>query len=125
MLLDVPCSATGTIRRHPDIARIKTPEEVVALAQVQARLLTAAVQMLAPGGLLVYCACSLQPEETVGVIDSLIAAGAPVKRLPIRAAEIGSWEEVLTTAGDLRTLPCHLDGLGGIDGFYAARLQRQ
>lgn len=124
VLLDVPCSATGTIRRHPDIARIKTPDEVAALSQVQARLLAAAVQMLAPGGLLVYCACSLQPEETEGIIDSLLAAGAPVRRLPIGAAEIEGWEEVLTTAGDLRTLPCHLDSLGGIDGFFAARLQR-
>lgn len=124
VLLDVPCSATGTIRRHPDIARIKTPDEVAALAQVQARLLAAAVQMVAPGGLLIYCACSLQPEETEGVIDSLLAAGAPVRRLPVGAAEIGGWEEVLTTAGDLRTLPSHLDSLGGIDGFYAARLQR-
>lgn len=125
VLLDVPCSATGTIRRHPDIARIKTPDEVAALAAVQARLLAAAVEMLAPGGVLVYCACSLQPEETESVIDSLLAAGAPVRRLPIGATEIGGWDEVLTTAGDLRTLPCHLDGLGGIDGFYAARLQRQ
>ncbi|MFO1113992.1 MAG: MFS transporter, partial [Rhodospirillales bacterium] len=109
----------------PDIARIKTPDEVAALAAVQARLVAAAVEMLAPGGVLVYCACSLQPEETESVIDSLLAAGAPVRRLPIGATEIGGWDEVLTTAGDLRTLPCHLDGLGGIDGFYAARLQRQ
>lgn len=124
VLLDVPCSATGTIRRHPDIAHLKSAEEVASLVKVQTRLLTAAVQMLKPGGLLVYCACSLQPEEGVGVVDSLIAAGLPIQRVPILANELGDWGDFLTTAGDLRTLPCHLGDAGGIDGFYAARLRR-
>lgn len=124
VLLDVPCSATGTIRRHPDIAHLKSAEEVGALVKVQTRLLTAAIQMLKPGGLLVYCACSLQPEEGVGVVDSLIAAGLPIQRVPILANELGNWGDLLTTAGDLRTLPCHLGDAGGIDGFYAARLRR-
>ena len=125
VLLDVPCSATGTIRRHPDIARLKTADEIAALVPVQRRLLAAAAQMLKPGGLLVYCACSLQPEEGVGVVDSLIAAGLPVERVPIRADELEGWADFLTTAGDLRTLPCHLGDAGGIDGFYAARLRRR
>ena len=125
VLLDAPCSATGTIRRHPDVARIKTAAEVAKLAAVQARLLAAAVQMVRPGGLLVYCACSLQPEEGPHIVDSLIAAGAPVARVPIDAVECGGWDEVLTSSGELRTLPCHLGGEGGIDGFYAARLQRR
>ncbi len=125
VLLDAPCSATGTIRRHPDVARIKSAAEVAKLAAVQARLLAAAVEMLRPGGLLVYCACSLQPEEGARLVDSLVEGGAPVNRSPIEAAEIGGWEEVLTSTGELRTLPCHLSDAGGIDGFYAARLQRR
>ena len=125
VLLDVPCSSTGTIRRHPDIAVSKTPAEVVKLAAVQRRLLASAAGLLAPGGTLVYCACSLQPEEGAGVVDSLVGPGQPYARVPIEAAEVGGWPEVLTSAGDLRTLPCHLGDQGGLDGFYAARLRKQ
>jgi 16S rRNA (cytosine967-C5)-methyltransferase len=60
----------------------------------------------------------------VGVVDSLIAAGLPIQRVPVLANELGDWGDFLTTAGDLRTLPCHLGDAGGIDGFYAARLRR-
>ena len=125
VLLDAPCSATGTIRRHPDVARLKSEAEVGELAAVQRRLLLASIEMLAPGGLLVYCACSLQPSEGEDLIDSLIAEGAPITRLPIRPDEIGGCAEVLTSLGDLRTLPCHLTEFGGLDGFYAARLRRR
>jgi 16S rRNA (cytosine967-C5)-methyltransferase len=124
VVLDAPCSATGTIRRHPDVARLKSPGEVRLLADVQKRLLVAALRMLKPGGLLVYCACSLQPEEGIEVIDSLFAEGFPVKKVPVFAAEFEGWDELLTTAGDLRTLPCHLEGAGGMDGFFASRLRR-
>jgi 16S rRNA (cytosine967-C5)-methyltransferase len=124
VLLDAPCSATGTIRRHPDVARLKSPGEVRSLAGVQRRLLVAALRMLKPGGSLVYCACSLQPEEGIEVVDSLIAEGLPVRKVPAFAAEFEGWDEFLTTAGDLRTLPCHLDGAGGMDGFFASRLRR-
>jgi len=125
VLLDAPCTGTGTIRRHPDIAHLKRPSDVAALAQVQDRLLAAAVEMLAPGGRLVYATCSLQPEEGPARIDALIAGGAPVERLPVRAAEIGGQGEMIDGSGDLRTLPCHLPGRGGIDGFYACRLRRR
>jgi len=125
VLLDAPCTGTGTIRRHPDIAHLKRPSDVAALAQVQDRLLAAAVEMLAPGGRLVYATCSLQPEEGPARIDALIAGGAPVERLPVQAAEIGGQGEMIDGSGDLRTLPCHLPGRGGIDGFYACRLRRR
>lgn len=125
VLLDAPCSSTGTIRRHPDIAHLKSPAEVAELAAVQRRLLLATIEMLTPGGIVVYCACSLEPSEGPELIDSLIADGAPVARMPIRADEIGGCAELLTSRGDLRTLPCHLAELGGLDGFYAARLQRR
>jgi 16S rRNA (cytosine967-C5)-methyltransferase len=124
VLLDVPCSATGTIRRHPDVMRLKTAAEISELTEMQARLLTAAVDMLAPGGIVVYCACTLQPEEGAQVVDSLIAEGLSLRRVPVVASELHGFEQFLTSAGDMRTLPCQMADLGGLDGFYAARLRR-
>ena len=77
VLLDAPCSATGTLRRHPDIAWNKTPEDVAKLTAVQDRLLAAAMALVKPGGLLVYATCSLQPREGVERIEALLASGAP------------------------------------------------
>jgi 16S rRNA (cytosine967-C5)-methyltransferase len=87
-------------------------------------LLAAAIDMLAPGGVLVYCTCSLEPQEGEHQVARLLASGAPVTRRPIAPAEIGGLAECLTSEGDLRTLPCHLEDKGGLDGFYAARLVR-
>ncbi|MFQ5467524.1 MAG: transcription antitermination factor NusB, partial [Kiloniellaceae bacterium] len=123
VLLDAPCSATGTIRRHPDIARLKRPADVTALSAVQDRLLAAALAMVAPGGVLVYAACSLQSEEGAARIEALLARGAPAERDPIGAGEVGGLAEAITAEGDLRTLPCHLAGAGGMDGFHACRLR--
>ena len=124
ILLDAPCSATGTLRRHPDVARHKNPAEITKLAMVQARLLRAAIPMLKPGATLVYCVCSLEPQEGVEQVEALLAEGAPLRRLPIGADEVGGLSQLLTPLGDLRSLPCHLAELGGMDAFFAARLQR-
>jgi 16S rRNA (cytosine967-C5)-methyltransferase len=122
VLLDAPCTATGTIRRHPDIPRHKRPSDVAAATRLQDRLLGAALAMLKPHGTLVYCVCSLQAEEGPARIAALLARGGPAARRPIDPAEIGGVGELVTAEGDLRTLPCHLSGQGGLDGFYAARL---
>jgi len=124
VLLDAPCTATGAIRRHPDVPHLKTVDDVARLAAVQERLLDAAVEMLAPGGTLVFCTCSLEPEEGVQQVERLIARGAPVERRPVRAEEIGAPQECVTGQGDLRTLPCHLIERDGFDGFFATRLVR-
>ncbi|MBC7905503.1 MAG: methyltransferase domain-containing protein [Rhodospirillaceae bacterium] len=124
VLLDAPCTATGTLRRHPDGLRLKGPGDVAALADQQAALLKAAIAMLKPGGTLVYCVCSLEPQEGIAQIERLLAAGAPVRRLPITAAELGGLSELITPDGDVRTLPFHLAEAGGMDAFFAARLQR-
>ncbi|CAA7626515.1 tRNA and rRNA cytosine-C5-methylase [Candidatus Terasakiella magnetica] len=126
VLLDAPCSATGTLRRHPDVARHKNPAEIVKLAGVQARLLAAAAAaaMLKPGGVLVYCVCSLEPQEGPEQVERLLAAGAPLRRIPIRADEVGGLAELITPEGDLRTLPCHLADKGGMDAFFASRLEK-
>ncbi|MBI4184371.1 MAG: MFS transporter [Proteobacteria bacterium] len=124
VLLDVPCSATGTLRRHPDVARLKRPEDIAALAALQDRLLAAAAPMVRPGGVLVYCACSLEPEEGPERVAAFLAGGAPFAPVPVRAAEVGGLAGAITERGELRTLPCHLAEQGGMDGFYAARLKR-
>jgi 16S rRNA (cytosine967-C5)-methyltransferase len=123
VLVDAPCTATGTLRRHPDVARLKTAGDIERLVALQDRLIDAATNMLKPGGILIYCACSLEPEEGPARVAALLAAGARFERLPIRAAEIGGLAECLTPAGELRTLPSHLAATGGLDGFYAARLK--
>ncbi len=125
VLLDAPCSATGTIRRHPDIPYLKRPPDVPAAATAQARLLANALAMLAPGGTLVYAVCSLQQEEGPAHIEALLADGATVERVPIQAADVGGLAELIDSRGDLRSLPCHLPEFGGLDGFYAARLRRK
>ena len=122
VLLDAPCSATGAIRRHPDVPHLKRPADVARLAMIQDRLLRAAVEMLRPGGMLVYCTCSLEPEEGPQRIEALLRSGAPVERRPIATDEIDTPADWLTPDGDLRTLPFHLAEYDGVDGFYGARL---
>ena len=125
VLLDAPCSATGTIRRHPDVAWLKTADDVAGLARVQSSLLGAAAEMVRPGGVIVYCVCSLQPEEGADRMRNFLAGGAPVKRIPVRPAEIGGLGEMVDAAGALQSLPFHLGEDGGVDGFHAVRLARQ
>jgi 16S rRNA (cytosine967-C5)-methyltransferase len=124
VLLDAPCSATGTIRRHPDIARLKAPEAIAPLTRLQDELLDAAVEMVRPGGRIVYAVCSLQPEEAQSRIRALLARQAAVARHPLERRELPGLEELITPEGDLRTLPCHLADRGGMDGFFACRLTK-
>lgn len=124
VLLDAPCSATGTIRRHPDVARLKKAQDVTDLAAVQADLLRASAEMVKPGGLVVYCTCSLQKAEGERQIEAALAAGVPFEIDPVRPEEVGGLAELITPEGFLRTLPSHIPQLGGLDGFFAARLRR-
>lgn len=124
VLVDAPCSATGTVRRHPDVPRHKRPADVVALAQVQTRLLAAAAEMVRPGGVVVYCACSLQPEEGPGQVAALRDAGIPLVLEPVGADVVAGLAELIDGDGALRTRPDMWHEHGGLDGFYAARLRR-
>jgi len=128
ILVDAPCSATGTIRRHPDVAWLRQHVDFAGLTGLQGRLLRRAAAMLKPGGMLVYCTCSLEPEEGEQAISALLAEVPEMRRVPIEAGEVAGLAEIVTSEGDLRTLPCHLPHpeprLGGLDGFYAARLVR-
>ncbi|MGE0715583.1 MAG: RsmB/NOP family class I SAM-dependent RNA methyltransferase [Alphaproteobacteria bacterium] len=124
VLLDAPCSATGTIRRHPDIPHLRGPDDVARLAALQDRMLDAAVAMVRPGGLLVFATCSLLPEEGEDRVAALLARGAPVAVDPIGPADVPGCPEAATADGLLRTLPSFWYDRGGMDGFFAARLRR-
>jgi 16S rRNA (cytosine967-C5)-methyltransferase len=123
-LLDAPCTATGTIRRHPDITWQKTPEDVARMAELQEKLVRTTIDMLVPGGILVYAVCSLQPEEGEGLIEKVLAQGLPLSRVPIDKGELAGLPVDVTDLGEVRTLPSHLKEEGGMDGFFIARLQR-
>jgi 16S rRNA (cytosine967-C5)-methyltransferase len=125
VLLDAPCTATGAIRRHPDVLHLKQPEDVSRLAAVQENLLHAAVEMLRPGGILVYCTCSLERQEGPRRIAALLQGNPDVERKPLDPAEISVPAEWVSADGDLRTLPCHFGEYDGVDGFYAARLVKR
>ncbi len=124
VLLDAPCSATGTLRRHPDVAWLRTPDDIRKLAALQLEMLAAAAAFVKPGGTLVYAVCSLEPEEGEGAIEAAVQTGAWT-RDPVRADEIPGATPFITPEGALRTLPSHWPESGGLDGFYAARLLRR
>jgi 16S rRNA (cytosine967-C5)-methyltransferase len=123
ILLDAPCSATGTIRRHPDVPHTKRPRDVLALVETQDRLLAAATAMLRPGGRLVYAVCSLQPEEGAPRIEGALQRGG-LRHDPFAPEELADLPESRTEQGFLRTLPSMWPERGGMDGFFAARLVR-
>lgn len=128
VLLDAPCSATGTIRRHPDIPRRRKSKDIEAVTGLQQNLLAAAVDMVRPGGVIIYAVCSLEAEEGPAQIEALLEAGAPVTLDPIDPASRPELEGLdpaaITPEGMLRTLPSHWSERGGMDGFFAARLIR-
>ncbi len=119
VLLDAPCSATGTIRRHPDVPHLKGVRDVAASALRQQALIRAAAALLRPGGRLVYAVCSLQPEEGPGAMPAALAAG--LRHSPFLPDELPGLPEALTPDGCLRTHPGLWPERGGMDGFFAAR----
>jgi 16S rRNA (cytosine967-C5)-methyltransferase len=126
VLLDAPCSSTGTIRRHPDIPYLKSAKDIEALTALQARLLDNAVTLLKPGGRLVYSTCSLEPEEGEAQIAALMVRDDGLRLDPVGKEELaGHWIE---PSGCLRTFPYELKlntpEWSGMDGFFAARLIR-
>ncbi|WP_439572373.1 RsmB/NOP family class I SAM-dependent RNA methyltransferase [Phreatobacter sp.] len=133
VLLDAPCTATGTLRGHPDVARLKSTADVTGLARLQARLLDRLAHLLVPGGRAVYCTCSLEPEEGEDQIAALLARDSRLALDPIRPDEWPGIAPFVTPEGFLRTLPSHWPAsdwpgaeprLAGLDGFFAARLRR-
>lgn len=122
VLLDAPCSATGTFRRHPDVLWAARPGDIAKLAAIQTRLLDSAAGRVAPGGRLVYCVCSLEPEEGEQQVRAFLARNSGFSTEPAAAGEGGAPEASLTPEGWLRLLPHQREG--GQDGFFIARLRR-
>ncbi len=129
VLLDAPCLGTGTLRRHPDIAWTKRPGDLASLVALQTRLLDKAVELTRPGGTIVYCVCSIEPEEGEAQIAALVRRNPDVMRWPITADEVGGLAEIINAQGEMRSLPSHLPDpeprFAGLDGFFAARLKRR
>jgi 16S rRNA (cytosine967-C5)-methyltransferase len=123
VLLDAPCSATGTIRRHPDVVHLKRQRDLPFLTGQQDRLLAQAHAMLVPGGRLVYAVCSLQPEEGAERIAAALAGGS-WHADPFTPAELAMLPQARTPEGHVRTHPGLWPELGGMDGFFVARLRR-
>jgi len=124
VLLDAPCTATGTIRRHPDLPWIESASDVTYCEHAAAELLAAAADMVAPSGLLVFAVCSLEPEEGALQVENFLRLHADYRREPVTAQDVFGYDEWISAEGDLRTLPCQLASQGGMDGFFAARLRR-
>ena len=122
VLIDAPCTATGTIRRHPDLPWIKGAADVTVSAGAAYEILESGARMVAPGGTLVFAVCSLEREEGEEQIAAFLSGHPEFSRAPITAEEIFGHADWITPDGDLRTLPCYLPG--GMDGFFAARLKR-
>jgi 16S rRNA (cytosine967-C5)-methyltransferase len=128
VLVDAPCSSTGTIRRHPDIAWLKRPADLTALVALQRRLFERAIALTRPGGTIVFCTCSLEPEEGEQMTAAVLADHPEVRRKPVSPGEINGLDGLITPTGELRTLPSQWPDpdsrLAGLDGFYAARVER-
>ncbi len=124
ILLDAPCTATGTIRRHPDLLALKNEKDQAGLVSIQERLLKNAGDMLEDGGMLIYCTCSLQKAEGEQQIEKFLKDHPHFRRIPVRSEEIGGLETIINSEGDIRILPFHLKEEGGMDGFFISRLQK-
>lgn len=128
VLLDAPCSSTGTVRRHPDVPWTKTPADIEKLADLQARLLAHAVKLVKPGGRIVFSNCSLDPLEGEELYRAFLARTPDVVDDPVLAGEIAGIDAYLTPQGTLRSTPAGMDlgapGISGLDGFFAARMRK-
>jgi len=128
VLLDAPCSSTGTVRRHPDVPWTKGPGDVDKLAALQARMLAKAATLVRPGGRIVFSNCSLDPLEGEALYRDFLATYPEIAADPVRPGEFFFADPFLTENGCLRTTPAGLDlgapALSGLDGFYAARMRR-
>lgn len=124
VLLDAPCTASGTLRRAPDAAWIKRPGDIAILARKQAMMLKHAASLTAPGGALVYCTCSLQPEEGEDIVRAFLQTHPEFETQALDAAAHGLPAEAVSHEGWLRARPDFWPDLGGMDGFFAARLNK-
>ena len=125
VLLDAPCTGTGTIRRHPDIPILKSGADVTRQSHVQREFLDRASRLLLPGGRLIYSVCSMERSEGPDQIDALLSRNDKLEIEPIRPTEVPGFEVCIDALGCIRTTPFHMSAAGGVDGFYIARLLKK
>jgi 16S rRNA (cytosine967-C5)-methyltransferase len=128
ILLDAPCSSTGTVRRHPDVPWTKSPVDIEKLAALQAKMLAAAAKLVKPGGRVVFSNCSLDPAEGEALYRAFLGASPHVVHDPFLPGEVPGIDAFLSEEGTLRTTPADLQlgnpAISGLDGFFAARIRR-
>ena len=124
IILDAPCSSTGTVRRHPDVFYLKSENDIYELAKLQKRFLEKAISWLEPNGILLYCTCSLEPEEGATQVSNFLNQQHDFKSVRFDASNIGNQEQFITSEGALTTLPSHWQKFGGLDGFFAQAIQK-
>jgi 16S rRNA (cytosine967-C5)-methyltransferase len=128
VLLDAPCSSTGTVRRHPDVPWTKSPEDIAKLAALQRKLLDKAITLVRPGGRMVFSNCSLDPQEGEALVEALLSQTNAAIADPVALDEIEGVAPFITAKGTLRTTPADLDlgrpAISGLDGFFAVRFRR-
>ena len=125
VLLDAPCSATGTFRRHPDVLYNRSPKDVANLVRLQDKLLAKAAEFLRPGGTLLYCTCSLMPKEGQPRVDNFLQNVSDFRLIPILDVPSLALPQEAFSEGSLRSLPYYLEDKGGMDGFFIAQLKRK
>ena len=125
VLLDAPCSATGTFRRHPDVLYNRSPKDVANLVRLQDKLLAKAAEFVRPGGTLLYCTCSLMPKEGQPRVDTFLQNLPDFRLIPILNVPSLALPQEAFSEGSLRSLPYYLEDKGGMDGFFIARLERK
>ena len=123
IILDAPCSSTGTVRRHPDVFYLKTQQDIIELAALQKKFLEKAISWLEPGGILMYCTCSLEPEEGKNQVSNFLKDHQNFKLVQFDAIKIGNQDQFITPEGALTTLPSQWKKYGGLDGFFAQAVQ--
>ena len=124
ILLDAPCSATGTIRKHPDLIFLKNKNELIRHTKTQQALLEKALSLLSVHGQLIYCVCSIQKNEGIKQIDRLLKKFKNIKRVPVKKSEFTQFEKYITKDGDIQTFP-YMQKPGGMDGFFISRLYKE
>ena len=125
VLLDAPCSATGTFRRHPDVLHNRNPKSVADLVRLQDKLLPKAADLTAPGGVLVYAVCSLQPDEGLPRVNKFLENRPDFRLIPIPILPGLDLPSARFEGGVVRTLPCDMPKSGGLDGFFIAAFRRE
>jgi 16S rRNA (cytosine967-C5)-methyltransferase len=126
VLVDAPCSATGTARRNPDVLHHRDLADITSLSRLQGEALRHAAGLVRPGGLMVYCTCSLEPEEGEAQAARFLAQQSEFERVPVEAGDVGGLSHLIDANGDVRTLPGQvIDGAGSLDGFFIARWRRK